>query len=102
MIDQTNGHAANAESNYRQALSIDGDFQPAIWNLALVRGAAGAPQEAIALWRHYLALANSAGAHYNLALQLRAIGDTAEGEAEMTTAIRLDPSFKDPAVRATP
>jgi tetratricopeptide (TPR) repeat protein len=102
VIDQVEDRLPSAENNYRIALSIDRDFQQALWNLAILRTDLGGQTEAIELWRHYLTLADAAGAHFNLALLLRATGNQVEGNAEMSRALELDPALVDPATVPSP
>lgn len=94
LIDQTQEHLQSAENNYRIALGIDPDYAPALFNLAIVRKALGDPQDAIQLYRHVISLTpENAGAHLNLGLLLREIGDPG-AEAELQTAVQLDPSLQ--------
>src|SRR5205807_88446 len=66
LIDQLASRAIEAEANYRSALKIDPDFTAALFNLAILR-TNPAPQEALALYRHVLAVkADDAAAHLNL------------------------------------
>jgi hypothetical protein len=50
VISQTRGNLADAESNYRIAISIDPDFVSALFSLAILRSEARAPDEAISLY----------------------------------------------------
>ncbi len=95
LIDQTRNNLASAENNYRVALGIDPDFPSALFNLAIVRKALGDPQEAIQLYRHVISVTpDSAGAHLNLSFLLRDAGDTVGANAELATAVRLDPTLQ--------
>jgi tetratricopeptide (TPR) repeat protein len=82
LIDQTSGRPRAAENNYRLALSIDPDFTPALFNLA------------IELYRQVIALnPEDAGPHLNLGLLLRSIGQETEADAEIQRAVQLDPGL---------
>lgn len=103
LIDQTNGNSQGAESNYRTALGIDPDYSPALFNLAIVRNDLNDVQGAIELYRKVTTLSpDNAGAHLNLGLALRRIGQTQEGDAELATAVRLDPSLQGRFPSSTP
>ncbi len=94
LIDQTQDKMQSAENNYRLSLNVDPDYAPALFNLAIVRAQAGDTAQAIQLYRHVVSVnANEAGAHLNLGLLLRQTGQAAEGDAEVTQAIQLDPSL---------
>ncbi len=101
VIAQAQGRAAEAENDYRIALTIDQDFISPLFNLAILRTAANDTTEAIALYRHAVAVdASYAAAHFNLGLLLRRVGRTAEGDAEVAAARRLNPSLVDPGASA--
>lgn len=94
LIAQTRGDMAEAEKNYRAVLAVDPKFTAALFNLAIVRDGAGAPQEAIALYRRALQVSpNDANTHLNLGFALREVGQTAAGDKELATAVRLDPAL---------
>ena len=64
-----------------------------MFNLAIVRTGPNA-QEAVALYRHLLALApDDANGHLNLGFLLLSVGQTTEGNAELDRAISLDPKL---------
>jgi tetratricopeptide (TPR) repeat protein len=95
--------AAAAESYYRLALEQDPAMTSALFNLAILRGNAGANQEAADLYRRVIAVEpNYAAAHYNLAFALRALGQNAEALQEFATAQRLDPKLVAPTPSASP
>ena len=71
MIEQTDGRTELAEGYYRAALDADPNFVPALFNLAIVRTAVGATQEAIDLYLRVIALEPEyAAAHFNLGILL--------------------------------
>jgi len=93
-----------AESYYRLALDIEPTNEKALFNLAIVRAnASGGAPEAVALYKKVIAMdPNYADAHFNLALILRSLGQTAEAQQEFATAQRLDPNRVAPSASATP
>ena len=93
LVQQLQGQAVSAEQNYRAALQIDPNFVPALYNLAILR-TTPSPAEAEQLYRHVTSLQpNYAAAHLNLGFLLRAAGNTAEGNRELSTAVSLDPAL---------
>ena len=103
VIAQTNKSVVIAESFYRIALEIDPKFPSPLYNLAVLRQQAGAHQEAADLYRRLIAIEpNNAGAHFNLGFALRALGRTAEADAEFARARQIDPALVAPAGSATP
>jgi len=105
LVDQLMGQAATAEQNYRAAIQIDPNFSPALYNLAIIR-TAPSPAEAEELYRHVISLQpNDAAAHLNLGFLLRSENRITEGDAELSTAVTLDPSLASripPGTIATP
>jgi tetratricopeptide (TPR) repeat protein len=93
-----------AESYYRLALELEPNNTKALFNLAIIRaGASGGAQESITLYRKVIALLpDYADAHFNLALVLRSLGQTAEAQQEFAAARRLDPTRVAPSASATP
>ena len=104
-VQQLTGQSAAAETNYRAAIQIDPNFAPALFNLAIIR-TTPSPAEAEMLYRHVIALSPKDGAaHLNLGFLLRSEGRTAEGNAELNTAVSLDPTLASripPGTLATP
>lgn len=93
LIEQIRG-GGRAEAEYREALRIDPNFAPALFNLAIIRAQAGSVQEAIDLYRRVIGVdPKHADAHLNLGFLLREIGQNAEGDAELAKATELDPSL---------
>jgi tetratricopeptide (TPR) repeat protein len=105
LVEQSMGQAAASEQNYRAAIQIDPNFAPALYNLAILR-TVPSPAEAEALYRHVISLQpNNASAHLNLGFLLRSAKRIAEGNAELKTAVSLDPSLASripPGTLATP
>lgn len=94
LIAQTRHDVKTAVTDYRKVLAIDAKYEPALYNLAILRAQAGANDEAIQLYRRAItAKPADAGAHLNLGLLLVATGHADEGDAEIATARRLDPSL---------
>jgi tetratricopeptide (TPR) repeat protein len=94
LIQQIGGDKAAAETNYRLALSIDPKFAQPLYNLAILRAAANSLAEAIDLYRRAIAASpKAADAHFNLGLLLRKSGNITEGNLEVQTAVKLDPSL---------
>jgi len=94
LIAQQTEDAALAETEYRQALSVDPNFGVALYNLAILR-TKPAPQEAVDLYRHALALnAQDAGSHLNLGFLLDSLGRTDEGTRELKLAVGIDPKLR--------
>jgi tetratricopeptide (TPR) repeat protein len=97
LIAQTAGDAATAENEYRLSLSTDPNYTPALFNLAILRTGLGDTAEAITLYQKYdQLLPNDAGGHLNLGLLLIQTGDKTNGEQEIATAIKLDPTISVP------
>lgn len=102
-IEQTRNNLVAAEAWYRLALGNDPKMPQALYNLGIVRYVRGDPKEGADLQRQLIALEpNNAAAHYNLGLDLRAMGQTAEANAEFATAQRLDARFVPPTGSASP
>jgi len=103
-IARAQNRLAIAEGYYRLALEVDPNYGPALFGLGVVRQAFNAIQEAIDLYRKDVtAEPNNAAAHYNLGILLRIQAKTAEGDAEITRALQLDPNLpQPPAPTATP
>jgi tetratricopeptide (TPR) repeat protein len=105
VAQQQLGQNTAAEASYRALLQLDPNYVAALYNLAILR-TAPSPAEAEALYRHIISLQpNHTGAHLNLGFLLRTVGRVEEGNAELRTAVALDPSVAQripPAALATP
>lgn len=99
VIDQAAGRTDAAEGNYRASLKSDPDFEPALFNLAILRTPVDI-NEAVSLYQHAAAVASdNASVHLNLGFALRQAGQVAAGDAELARAVQIDPAL---ASRITP
>jgi tetratricopeptide (TPR) repeat protein len=95
LIAQTNGNYPTALEYYDQALKVDQNFQPAVYNRALVLRDLGRIDEAIVELRKVVAAdPKSVGGLYNLGVLLIAQGNAQEGTRLVNKAIELDPSLR--------
>jgi len=93
LIDQLAGRPDAAELKYRSALQTDPNFAPALYNLAILR-TASAPQEAVDLYRHVIALRpGDPSAHLNLGYVLLSLKQQAEAKTELDRAVVLNPAL---------
>lgn len=91
LIDQQAGRADSAEKHYRDALTVDPEFAPALFNLAILR-TGPSPNEAMDLYRHVISIQpNNSDAHLNLGFVLRSVGRNDEAGAEFAKAVLLNP-----------
>ena len=103
MIAQTQQRDVEAENYYRQSLETDPVYAPSLYNLAIIRENAGSMDEAAGLYREVIEIQpDNAAAHLNLGLLLLAQGQTALANAELTTAIKLDPTLTSRIPSPTP
>jgi tetratricopeptide (TPR) repeat protein len=85
---------SDAEDQYQLTLEIDPKFERALFNLGVLRADAGDAPGAIAFYQRAIAAdGNDAGAHFNLGLLLRQSGHSTEGNAQIQTAVSLNPSL---------
>lgn len=97
LIDEASGNYGLAEDKYRAALDSDPAYQPALFNLAILRTGRD-PEEALELYRAAVeSEPDDAAAWLNLGLLLRASGEKQEGDDAVRQAITLDPDLVDPA-----
>jgi len=97
LIDEASGNYGLAEEKYRSALETDGAYEPALFNLAILRTSRD-PQEAIQLYRRAVASnATDAAAWLNLGLLLRAAGKKGDGDQAVLQALAINPELRDPA-----
>lgn len=93
VIDQQAGRNNSAEKNYRTALQIDPQFEPPLFNLAILRTPAS-PPEAESLYRQVIAVQpDNAAAHLNLGFLLRSLNRNDEAASEFSKAVSLDPQL---------
>ena len=98
LIYDNAGQTSQAETDYRQAISIAPTYDPALYNLGRLV-AKGNPTEAVGLYQRAIASnPKDAKAHFNLGLLYRAQKKTAQGNAEVQTAVDLDPTLKAGAI----
>jgi Tfp pilus assembly protein PilF len=94
VIDQNQGNTSASEAEYHDALNLDPTYVLALYNLG-VEEAVKDPQEAITLYRQVLASEPTyVEAVYNLGLLLYQNGQVPEGQAYLTQALKLDPSYR--------
>ena len=99
LICQNQKKNAEAETAYRRAIAIDPKFEVALYNLGILRANANDVNGAIDLYRKAIAAnAKDPNAHFNLGLLLRGQKKTQEGNAEVQTAVNLDPSLRPKAI----
>ena len=97
LIDESNSNYGLATTKYRSAIETDAVYEPALFNLAILRTAAD-PAEAIALYKRAVkANPKDAAAMLNLGLLLRANGEKKAGDKLVLRAIVLNPKLQDPA-----
>lgn len=95
LIAQTNSNYPTALEYYDQALKVDQNFQPAVYNRSLVLRDLGRIDEAIVELRKVVAAdPKSVGGLYNLGVLLIAQGNAQEGTRLVNEAIELDPSLR--------
>lgn len=87
---------AGAEAEYRKAIALKPDFASPLFNLGIIRAAAGAKDEAIDLYRRAIEADDQfASPHLNLGfLLLEKDPDSLEAQQEFQKAVILDPSLQ--------
>jgi tetratricopeptide (TPR) repeat protein len=102
ILDEAHTNYGLAETKYRAALKTDAAYEPALFNLAILRTRSD-PQEAISLYRGAVAAEpKDADAWLNLGLLLRQNGQKPAGDKAVLHAILLDPKLKDPTRTTSP
>jgi Tfp pilus assembly protein PilF len=97
LIDASNGNYGLAETKYRAAIKSDPKYEPALFNLAILRTTPN-PTEAISLYQRAVASnKKDAAAWLNLGLLQRSRGQVRPGDIAVLRAIALNPKLKDPA-----
>jgi tetratricopeptide (TPR) repeat protein len=92
-IYQERGDSAAAATEYRKALLINPKFVRALYNMGVLEGSSD-PALAISYYEQDLALEpRNAAANFNLGVLLYKQGQTAQGVADIETALRLEPSL---------
>ena len=94
LIYDNQGKNSLAEGQYSLALGIDAKYEPALYNLARLRALDGNTSGAITLYQQAIASnPKDANAHFNLGLLLRHTNKVAEGNAQVQTAVQLNPAL---------
>jgi Flp pilus assembly protein TadD len=94
VVYQQLNDVAGARSEYQKAVTIDANYSPALFNLAVLETTPN-PQRAEQLYRQLLTInPNDANVHFNLGLLLDQVGRGVEGEAELQKAFSIDPGLK--------
>jgi len=94
LVYQTEGKNQSANLQYHVALTIDPTYEPALYNLAILRTAAGDTAGAIGLYQQAIAAnPNDPNPHFNVGLLLRKTGKVSEGNLEVQAAVKLKPSL---------
>jgi Tfp pilus assembly protein PilF len=92
-LDQQAGHDGLAVADYEAALEADGNFVPALYNLAILITPSD-PSTAVTLYQRAIqAQPDDASAHLNLGFLLHNLGRDAEAMLEFADAVRLDPTL---------
>jgi len=100
LIDASNGNYGLAEDNYRSAIKTDARYEPALFNLAILRTSSD-PTEAISLYNRAVAVdKKDAAAWLNLGLLLRDEGRETAGNKAVLLAIALNSKLTDPQAPA--
>jgi Tfp pilus assembly protein PilF len=83
-----------AAAEYARAIAIDKAYASALFNFAILETSRN-PQHAVALYRQILVTRpKDANVHFNLGLLLKHLGHTAQGQAELDTALALAPALR--------
>jgi tetratricopeptide (TPR) repeat protein len=97
LSDEGNSNYGLAEAKYRSALKTDPAYEPALFNLAILRTSSDAT-EAISLYQRAVAAnPKDAAAWLNLGLLLRTNGQKSAGDKDVLKAIGLNSKLVDPA-----
>jgi tetratricopeptide (TPR) repeat protein len=93
LVDQSTGSDAQAAGYYNQALKADGDYTPAMFNLAITQESSQ-PGQAIGLYQKIIAINPKASTAYlRLAFAEARQGNTAEAKKNDAAAIAIDPTL---------
>jgi tetratricopeptide (TPR) repeat protein len=104
VVYQQGNDVANAASAYQKALLIDPKYKSALFNLAVL-DTPSSPGTAVALYEQLDSFdPNDPNVLLNLGLLLRQLGDTQQGQADLTRAVQLNPALASriPQVDASP
>ena len=101
LTEQQAGFTASAEHDYEVSIAHDPRYVPALYNLGTLV-ASRDPAGAAKLYERVIAInPKNADAHLNLGFALRALGNVAQGNAEIAEAVRLDPTLSSRAPNST-
>jgi tetratricopeptide (TPR) repeat protein len=93
LIQQEAGNNGQAEIYYERSSALDPHYVPPLYNLATLV-APRDPASAVKLYEKVIAVEPMlAEAHLDLGFALQALGQGAQGNAEIAEAVRLDPSL---------
>jgi tetratricopeptide (TPR) repeat protein len=93
LIQQGAGNNGEAEIYYERSSAFDPHYVPPLYNLATLV-APRSPATAVKLYKKVIAIEPKlAQAHLDLGFALQAIGQRAQGNAQISEAVRLDPSL---------
>ena len=93
LIQQEAGNNNQAEVYYERSSALDPRYVPPLYNLATLV-APRYPASAVKLYEKVIAVQPKfAQAHLNLGFALQALGQRAQGNAQIAEAVRLDPSL---------
>jgi Tetratricopeptide repeat len=104
LIQQDAGNNSQAEIYYERSSALDPRYVPPLYNLATLV-APNSPASAVNLYKKVIAIEPMlAQAHLDLGFALQALGERAQGNAQIAEAIRLDPSLSSrvPSSSTTP
>jgi tetratricopeptide (TPR) repeat protein len=104
LIQQDAGNNSQAEVYYERSSALDPHYVPALYNLATLV-APRYPASAAKLYEKVIAVEPLfAEAHLDLGFALQALGQRAQGNAQISEAVRLDPSLSSrvPSSSTTP
>lgn len=94
VVYQQLGSKDQAAAEYSRAISIDKAYASALFNFAVLETSRN-PQHAVQLYRQILITRpKDANVHFNLGLLLKQLGQAQEGQAELNTALALDPVLR--------
>ena len=93
VIQQQSGNKQQAETDYDRAIAVDSRYVPALYNLGTLVAPTD-PATAARIYEKVISIQpGMAAAHLNLGYALKAMGQYANGQAQIADALRLDPSL---------
>jgi tetratricopeptide (TPR) repeat protein len=104
-VQSTQGDISLAVQDYDAALQFNGNYAPALYNLALLLGASD-PTEAVSLYQRVTHVSpEDATAYLNLGFVLHTLGRDGDARTAFSAAVRIDPTLASripPALRPLP